>query len=212
MKALNKLLFAGGASAALSVSSIAAAVADVPGFVERGEAWTHTASSCAVNPGDSDKAAFTGPDLTFRPEAYSAGIEVTPILGGTQFGPIWQPIVAYCNVLNPLDADPAAQTPSWDALIVGYLDPDGVGNNTNVVARLIRVRRNDGVASTVATFDSNKFNTRAHGEQLALFSEPMDFRHNEYFVELELIRTPLAGHSNPVVYSVRLVDVNFTPK
>jgi hypothetical protein len=203
MKALDKLLFAGVASATLSVSFIAPSVAavGVPGYVEIGEAWTHTASSCAVNPQDLDKAAFSGPDFTFQPQAYSGYFEIT------QFGPLWEPITANCNVLNPLDADPAAENPLWDALIVGYADPDGVGTNTNVVARLIRVRRNDGIQSTVVTFDSNKFNTRTPGEQLLQFSPPMDFKNNEYFVQLALLRTPLAGHSNPVVYSVRLVRV-----
>jgi hypothetical protein len=205
MKAFPKLLFAGVASATLSMSFVAPSVADVPGFIERGEAWTHTASSCAVIPADVDKADFNGPDFTFRSQAFSA------VLEATNLGTIWEPITANCNVLNPLDGDPAAENPSWDALVVGYADPDGKGINTNVLARLIRVRRNDGAQSTLVTFDSNKFDTRVPGEQLAFFKEPMDFRHNEYFVQLELIRTPLAGHSNPVVYSVRLVVADSIP-
>jgi hypothetical protein len=203
MKALDNLVCA-GATATLLVFA-APCLADVPGFVERGEAWTHTASSCSVNPSDVDKAAFNGPDFTFRPEAFST---MDPVV--TQFGPTWLPITANCNVLNPLD--PPDINPSWNALIVGYADPDGKGISTNVAARLIRVRRNDGVVSTVATFDSNKFDTRVPGEQLAFFTQAMDFRHNEYFVQLELLRTPHAGHSNPVVYSVRLVDVNHLPQ
>jgi hypothetical protein len=201
MKALDNLLCAGAASATLLVFA-APTFADVLGFIERGVAWTHTASSCSVNPSDIDKAAFNGPDFTFQSTAFSAVFELTNL------GTIWEPITANCNVLNPLDADPAAQNPSWNALIVGYADPDGKGTNSNVVARLIRVRRNDGVTSTIGTFDSNKLDTRVPGEQLAFLTQPIDFRHNEYFVRLELIRTPLAGHSNPVVYSVRLVDVN----
>jgi hypothetical protein len=208
MKALRKALLGGVAAASLSVSYIGLCTADVAGYQEHGPAWTHTASSCTVNPSQLEKVALTGADLSFEPLSFSR------LIATTQFGPVWEPLIARCNVLNPLDALPAdldPPNPQWNALIVGYADPDGMGINTNVIARLMRVRRNDGAVKNVVAFDSNKNSGTTRDEQLACFNELLDFRHNEYFVQLELIRTPLAGQRNPVIFSVRLVEVPCTP-
>lgn len=206
MKASRKALLGGVAAGSLSLSYVGLCAADVSGYTESGPAWTHTGSSCTVNPSQLDKVALTGADLSFEPHSFSR------LITTTQFGPVWEPLIARCNVLNPLDADPSDQNPPnpvWNALIVGYADPDGGnGIRTNVVARLIRVHRNDGTASTVVTFDSQnkKDGDTSRHEQIApCFTEHMDFRHNEYFAQVELIRTPFAGQRNPVIYSVRLV-------
>ena len=207
MKASHNLLLAGVSCTILSVANIAPAAADVPGYAEFGVAWTHTASSCAVDPQHLDKAAFRNADFSFQPQAFSGLIQ-------TKFGPVYEPIVARCNVLNPLDADPEKEKPDWNALIVGYADPDGMGINTNVVAKLIRVSRPTGAVVTVATFNSDKSpskNIATRHEDLVQFFQPLDFRNNEYYVELELIRTPLATQQAPVIYSVRLVFVNTGP-
>jgi hypothetical protein len=198
MKALHNLLLTGVSCTVLSVSSIAPAAADVPGYDEFGVAWTHTASSCAVDPQHLDKAAFRNADFSFQSQAFSRFIQS----GQYSF---YEPIVARCNVLNPLDADPATENPDWNALIVGYADPDGMGINTNVVAKLIRVSRPTGAVVTVATFNSDKSpskNITTRHEDLSQFFQPLDFRNNEYYVELELIRTPLATQQAPVIYSV----------
>jgi hypothetical protein len=200
MTTLHNLLLGGVASTALSVSCIAIANADVPGYAERGPAWTHTASSCEVDPKQVGKAYSSGADFSFLPNAFS-----DPAPGVRGF---YLPLVARCNVLNPLDTDPANQNPSWNALIVGYADPDGVGPNTSVVAQLMRVRRDDGSISAIAAFNSDNYNVTARTEELVIFNQPMDFRHNEYYVELNLYRTPPAS-KNPIVYSVRLVNVSY---
>src|SRR5262249_46773793 len=157
----------------LSVSSIAPAAADVPGYFEGGSTWTHTASSCAVDPQHLDKAAFRNADFSFKWQAFS---EFIPPIGG--IGGYYEPIVARCNVLNPLDLgshesnpDPYISNPYWNALIVGYADPDGMGSNTNVVAKLIKVSRPTGTTTTVATFNSDKSpskNTTTRHEDLVI--------------------------------------------
>jgi hypothetical protein len=212
MEALDKL-FAGVASAALSVSCIVPAVADVPFYAERGPAWTHTASSCAMDPQSLSKVALANADFSFQSNAFSdpLNIDVFGVVGGGGGGVTvgYEPIIARCNVLNPLDEDPTNIDPSWNALIVGYQDPDGTGLETNVTAKLIRVGRNNGTVSTVATFDSNKSNDKTRTEELVFLTQPIDFRHHEYYVQLELLRTPFATHQIPAVYSVRLVNVSF---
>jgi hypothetical protein len=198
MKA-RELLLVGVACAAVSATCIAPALADVAGYREEGPAWTHTASACAVDPQQLGKAFENGADFSFLPTAFS---DTPPRLRG-----IYLPLVARCNVVNSLDADPASQNPAWNALIVGYSDPDGAGPSTSVGATLFQVSRDTGNTSTVVTFDSNDHDVTARTEELVQFNQPIDFRHNEYYVELDLIRTPAATRQSPVIYSVRLVWV-----
>jgi hypothetical protein len=200
MKALSKLSLTALASASLFASSIGPAVADVLGFTETGLAWTHTASSCAVAPQQGGKAFSSGADFSFLPNAFSDSIRV---LGRI----IYLPLAARCNVLNPLDADPQFKNPVWNALIVGYQDPDGRGTGTSVSATLTEVSRNTGSISWTATFNSNDSNVTQRTEDLVQFGHLFDFRHNEYYIELGLIRTP-SSPKRPLIYSVRLTFVN----
>jgi hypothetical protein len=203
-KRLDKLLFSGLAYASLSISSMAPAIADVPGYVEVGPAWTHTASSCAVDPQQLGKASSNGADLSFLPSAFSDSSPVLPWL--------YLPLVARCNVVNPLDGDPLYQNPLWNTLIVGYADPDGFGSNTSVTATLMQVSRDTGTVSAIATFNSNSPSDSSgvteRTEELVQFDPPIDFRRNEYYVQLGLLRTQAATRQIPIIYSVRLVHTN----
>jgi len=181
-----------------------------------------------VDPQHLDKAAFHNADFSFQPQAFSKFI---PPIGGIEG--FYEPIVARCNVLNPLDVNSLELNPNqdpyignsyianpyWHALIVGYADPDGMGSNTNVVAKLIRVSRPTGAVVTVATFNSDKSpskNITTRHEDLIEFFPYLDsghwtfvdFGNYEYYVQLELIRTPLATQQAPVIYSVRLRGVS----
>lgn len=203
MKGFRALLYAGVAYAGVSTSWISPAGADW-NYYERGPAWTHTASACAVDPRQFGKALSGGADLSFLPTAFS---DAPPVLHW-----LYLPLVARCNVVNPLDADPANQNPGWNGLIVGYADPDGRGPNTSVGVQLVQVSRDTGNISTIAAFESNNYDPTVRGEEMVQFTQPIDFKHNEYYVELDLIRTPLATQQSPVVYSVRLVNVDWCCK
>jgi hypothetical protein len=154
-------------------------------------AWTQTASSCAVDESALSKFQFNLADFSYK------GTETSDVLN-TSLGPITQPIVARCNVVNPLDSG----NPSWNALIVGYQDPDGTGTAHSVRVRLYRVSRHNGTAYQVAVFSSNSSSATGRTEGLTEFSHTFDFLNNEYFVQMELIRQNT--NQNPVIYHVRL--------
>jgi hypothetical protein len=84
-------------------------------FVESLPAWTHTASSCAVDDDTLNRYVVNAADFIHSPIHTGA-------------------IVARCNVVNPLDNS----NPLWNTLIVGYQDPDGTGPAYQVVVRLLR--------------------------------------------------------------------------
>lgn len=165
-------------------------------FTEFLPAWTHTASSCAVDEDSLVKYQVNAANFTF---------ESTEISDPGLFGPI--PIIARCNVLNPLDAG----NPVWDALVVGYRDPDGTGTAHRATARLFRVSRPTGNVFQVAAFNSNTnaVNITTRTEGLVQFNHTFDFLNNEYFVQIELVRTSTS--LNPQAFSVRLTDADEVP-
>lgn len=162
-------------------------------------AWTHTASSCAVDESALNKYQFSLADFSFK------GTETSDVLYWIG-APIAQPIVARCNVVNPLDSG----DPDWNALIVGYQDPDGTSTAHSVRARLYRVSRPTGTVSQVAAFDSNSSSTTTRTEKQVIFSHSFDFLNNEYFVQMELIRQNT--NQNPVIYSARLTKAVPVPQ
>ncbi|MCI0417135.1 hypothetical protein L0222_30560 [bacterium] len=152
-------------------------------------AWTHTASSCAI---DEDSlplyrfqtAVGPGSDFTFR-----AGQTST------------SPIIARCNVVNPLDQG----NPAWNAIILGYQDPDGIGTNHSVRAKLFSVSRPTGSTTLIAFVNSNTSGNTGRTELAIKFSHSFDFLNNEYFVQIELIRKN--QNAGPVAFMVRLTQL-----
>lgn len=166
--------------------------ADVPGYTEYDNPtpWTHVASACAPDEGAIGKYAFTSGDFSFKSTAYSDASRL-----------LVSPISVRCNVVDPMDGD---VKPAWNSLVIGYMDPDGMGLDTRVIARLYKISRATGTPTTIAIFNSNTSTQNTRGETLVDIKTPFDFHNNEYFVQLDLYRTnqtPL----NPVAYSARLV-------
>jgi|CXWL01.1.fsa_nt_gi hypothetical protein len=153
--------------------------------------WTHVASACAPDEAAIGKYAFNKADFLFKAGAYS---------DPSRLGSV--PIVVRCNVADPMDGDIA---PTWNTMIIGYSDPDGIGKDTRVSAYLYQVSRATGATSIVASFDSDAWIQTARGEVAVDFTKALNFRSNEYFVQLELTRTNNTK-LNPVAYSARLVN------
>ncbi len=189
---VKSMFVAGGLCLATTAS------ATFPFFAEFLPAWTHVASACAVDEASLSKFASSGPNFTFM------GTNISDI------GRAPIPIIARCNVLNPLDGG----NPQWSALIVGFDDPDATGAVHRVTAALRRVSRFTGSVSTVASFNSNGNNLLSNPsgrrEALVQFNHNFDFEGNEYYVELGLTRTATSG--NPVVYSARLTRAQPVPR
>ena len=151
-------------------------------------AWTQSASSCVIdeNTASQSRYAFNNADL-----AYKAG--TISVFSNSRS----QPIVARCNVLNPLDTG----NPLWNKLVVGYLNPMGAGT---VVVDLKKVTRAGSVA-TIATFNSSNFNQPdffLRLEASVTFNHTFDFLNNQYYVEIRILRHDTDG--NPGVFAIRL--------
>ncbi len=138
----------------------------------------------------------------------------------------YKQLKARCNVQNHLDNAELETTirnangigfkpvtgeksnPDWDALIVGYVDPDGQETIHQIRATLHQVHRQSGLTSIVAAFDSNQesiasWDTPAKPrERMVRFIHNWDFGRNAYYVEISILRKSLK--KNPRVYSLRL--------
>jgi hypothetical protein len=195
MKTFIRSLTLGALTFGLTMMTSQPATAQVVEFVP---AWTAAASTCAPDEGAIGKYGFSYGDFFFNGSAVS---------NTSTLGPI--PITVRCNVTNPLDvrgSEPA--NPNWDALIVGFQDPDGAGTNSRIVARLVRISRPTGAASIVATLNSGGDPLTTRHERFVQFNaSALNFANYEYFVEIYLYRASTAVAS-PRVYSVRLANVD----
>lgn len=218
MNALRQLLTGLiGAGAALMATSASALP---PNWSDTLPAWTATASSCAVDEGSAGKYEFVNGQFRFLGTNYS-----DLVLSTTPFGQIstYAPITVRCNVTPMYDYVPSYTQPAtdpdgiaitvpaswksvdWNALVVGYKDPDGVGTAAQVIARLKRMNRATFAEATVATFDSNASAVVAATQDVATFKQKFDFQNYEYYVEINLIRANKTVVS-PTAYSVRLTN------
>ncbi len=155
-------------------------------IVESGPYWTAAASTCTPDKYNNNKHGFLRSDFFF--DGSAVGV-----------------ILARCNVTNPLDGIGA--TPNWNALIVGFQDPDGTTPHVSVLTRLIRVSRPTGDTSVVATLNSNTDALTTRHERFAQFNaSAINFRNYEYYVEIYLIR-PSTAVVSPRAYSLRLANV-----
>jgi hypothetical protein len=188
---------------AIALLSTTASAALPAGWTESDiQAWTSTASSCAIDEAANTKHEFVGSQFRFRAGEASSSISTPGQL-------IFIPITARCNVTPIYAFDPAAapawRSPNWNALVVGYADPDGPGRAASVTVRLKRLSRATLSEATVVEFNSNNFPDTAPTESAAIFGEPLDFARNEYYMEINLLRRP-DSEKTPVAYSVRLTN------
>jgi hypothetical protein len=215
MKTLHKNLIGllGTATMMISTSTFALPV----GWGDGVPAWSATASSCAIDESSKSKHEFTSSQFRFL------GTNISDL--GTVIGPIRLtlpvPITVRCNVTPVYDYVPAVPAPpgglfgmpaywkssiNWNALIVGYKDPDGTATNAQVTAVLRKVSRTTLTESTIATFNSNSFVDASNIENVKTFTpQVFDFHANEYYVEINLYRTDTTV-ATPVAYSVRLTS------
>lgn len=178
--------------------------------------WTQTASSCAIDESYPSSYEFTAARFRFK------GTSISPMVTTTYNGfstTLPAPIVVRCNVTPVFDYVPAVRlesgnlsgteahwkSVSWNALIVGYQDPDGVGTVARVLAILKKVNRATLLESTVTTFDSNTAPDTTLTQGLKQFTHTFDFQNYEYYVELQLTRT-WAQVATPSAVSVRLTN------
>ena len=195
MKTFIRSLTLGALTLGLTMMTSQPAIAQV---VESVPAWTAAASTCAPDEGAIGKYGFSYGDFFFNGSAVSN----TSTIGLV-------PITVRCNVANPLDvrgSEPA--NPNWDALIVGFQDPDGKAANAGMLTRLVRISRPTGAPSIVATLNSNGDALTTRHERFVQFNaSALDFSKYEYFVEIYLYRASTAVAS-PRVYSVRLANID----
>ena len=195
MKTFIRSLTLGAFTLGLALIAPKLATAQV---VEYGPYWTAAASTCSPDEGAISKYGFSSGDFYFNGSAVSNPSVVGPA-----------PITVRCNVTNFLDvrgSEPA--NPNWDALIVGFQDPDGKASNAGMLTRLVRISRPTGAVSIVATLNSNTDALTTRHERFAQFNaSAIDFRNYEYFVEIHLYRTSTAVAS-PRVYSLRLANID----
>lgn len=158
-------------------------------------AWTHVASTCAIDEGSLAKYQFDKSDFGYKAGMYSTNTSTTAV--------VLDPIVVRCNVTNPVDFD----NPKWNTLILGYQDPDGTALSNRVTAILYSVSRATGINTPIAGFDSNSSALTTRGEGYTVFSKPFDFLNNEYYVEIAVTRRNT--ELNPVAFMVRLTQSDY---
>lgn len=178
-------------------------------------AWTATASSCAVDESSTGKYEFINSAFRFQ----GTNVSNPGLFTGT-----YQPITVRCNVTPMYDYVPARTIPgditiqvpaswksvNWNALVVGYTDPDGLNTNAQVSATLRKLSRATLTETNIATFNSNSFPILTKTEEVKTFTHTFDFQNNEYYVEISLTRAKGASTTSqvatPVAYSVRLTN------
>lgn len=108
-------------------------------------------------------------------------------------------IEARCNITNPNDA---GANPGWGHLEITHLDPDGMGNATQVLIQLMEVNKATGNTAVITTYDSNNFNAvvlNVHG-----FAYNWNFVNFAYYVNVKITRQN--ANMNPWLARVRLFD------
>jgi hypothetical protein len=203
-----------GASAAMMATTASAALPQ--GWSDTLPAWTATASSCSTDENTAGKYEFAGAQFRFL------GSNVSNASTGSLI-PVYQPITVRCNVAPVHDYVPATTTPApdpggiaittpadwvsanWNAMIVSYKDPDGMGTGAQFTATLKKINRTTFAESTVASFNSNTKAVLTASQDVKTFSQVIDFSKFEYYVEINLVRTS-AAVATPVAYSVRLTN------
>jgi hypothetical protein len=158
-------------------------LAGAPAYAVNGE-WTTAASACV--PDESAVGKF---------RAENASFEFTP----AQFGSIG----ARCNITDPADLF-SGQQPIWDGMLVTYNDPDGAGSGARVRVHLRRVAlvgSNNGVSSTISTFDSN-LHPAGQQWQVQPFAHAFDFVNYAYYLSIVLDRASQTA-ATPRVEAIR---------
>jgi|GEM_PF-1141302 len=227
MKTLRNTLMTLLATGAIVTATGASALPQ--GWGDTLPAWTSTASSCSVDESSSGKYEFAGTQFRFKGNNISNfGVLVSNAVSTvsnaiiTRPNPTYQPITVRCNVTPIYDYVPEVPAPSdgfigtpacwksadWNALIVGYKDPDGISTKAQVSASLRKVSRATLGETTIATFNSNDSANVSANEDIKQFTHAFDFQNNEYYVEINLIRTDTSV-ATPVAYSVRLAHGEF---
>jgi len=212
MKTLRAALLTLLATGAVTATQTASALPS--GWYDTIPAWTSTASACSVDESSTGKYEFSGTQFRYLAD------NVSPATNGGIFGTFYQPITVRCNVTPMYDYVPAQpgdlfeipaswKSVSWNSLVVGYKDPDGISANAQVSASLRRLDRTTMTESTIATFSSNSFAPVVAGEEVKQFSHTFDFLKNDYYVEINLTRKDKTV-ATPVVYSVRLTNGGVT--
>lgn len=209
MKSIRKTL--AGLFGAGAIVMAGNASAQLPTFwYDSLPAWTSTSSSCAADEGSASKYEFAGTQFRFLGTNVSTGYSNAT----TKY---YTPITVRCNVTPMYDYVPATQgdlfpiipaswkSISWNAMVVGYKDPDGMGTAARVTAVLKRVSRATLGETTVALFDSNTATDTVATEGVKQFTHTFDFKNYEYYVELNLVRTATTV-ATPIAYSVRLTN------
>ncbi len=209
---LTGLIGVGAAMMATSASALP------QGWSDTLPAWTATASSCSVDESSAGKYEFDKGQFRFL------GTNFSDVAGRSRL-----PITVRCNVTPMYDYVPAFTTPppdpggisittpaswksvKWNALVVGYHDPDGMGTDSQFTATLKKMNRATFAETNVVTFDSNTKAVLIPNQDVATFSQAIDFQKYEYYVEINLVRTGAAA-TTPVAYSVRLTNGSvYTP-
>jgi len=211
MKTLRNTLMSLLATSAIVTSTGVSALPT--GWVDGLPAWTATASSCSVDESSTGKYEFANSQFRYL------GTNISSVSG---FAPFFfpQPITVRCNVTPIYDyiyipadssdvitipATVVAKSPSWNSLIVGYKDTDGISTKAQVTASLKKISRATLGESTIATFNSNPTGSVAAQEDVTPFNHTFDFQNNDYYVEINLYRTDTSV-ATPVAYSVRLAN------
>lgn len=216
MKPLRKLIMTILATGAVVAASNASALPQ--GWYDDLPAWTATASSCSMDESSTAKAEFSGSQFRFLGTNVS---DFGPVLIGASAKSIlvgqvnsYKPITVRCNVTPMYDYVPMVpgelfdipaywKSASWNSLIVGYKDADGISSKAQVSASLKKVTRATLSEATIATFNSNLSASVVANEDVKQFTHDFDFLNNDYYVEINLVRQDTTV-ATPVAYSVRL--------
>jgi hypothetical protein len=236
MNAFRTILTGLLCTSATLTATTASALPD--GWSDTLPAWTTTASACSADEGSAGRYEFAGAQFRFLGNNTSLtstpisnarlAVEPSAIIVNPIPLPLAFPITVRCNVTPVYDYVPAKTIPQtspddfiteiaaawvpakWNALVIGYKDPDGIGTDAQVVAQLKRLNRLNLVENTVATFNSNKKTSVVQTEDLVQFNHAFDFQKFEYYVEFNLYRNNTTMVT-PVAYSARLTYGNIAP-
>lgn len=221
MKLQNKKLTKLLATTLVVISTTASALPS--GWSDNLPAWSATASSCTLDESSAGKSEFFLSQFRYLGSAISS---VDFALVGLRKIPLFPvPITVRCNVtpIYKYVYHPSTGTggfasdvvtpenANWNSLVVGYKDPDGISTKAQVSVSLRKVSRATQGETTIATFNSNTSNNVAANEDVKQFNHAFDFKNNEYYVEINLIRADTTVAS-PIAYSVRLTNGNVPPE
>lgn len=145
-----------------------------------GPVWTGAA--CAFVPDDISITSYDLTDCSFKQE-----------------GATLSPVIARCNVTNPLDS---GANPGWTTMEISFVDTSAAaGNFVNV--QLWKKSCTTGLASVVATCSSDAFPPAAVAQcKTCLFAHVFDFFENAYYIRAIVDRS--ITKNTEIFYSVRL--------